>query len=331
MSHKHLSLETRATLQRCLHLGFSLRQTGKLLGYSAAALCKELKRNANKGQYEAVAAHQRAVNRKKRAARREKKLPEELESYVFEKMRLYWSPEQVTGRLRLDFSDDSRMRVSFKTIYRRIAKGVDRRTKWAELFPYFRLKKKGKSMRGHMKVNPGPAGRLPSIESRPEIVETKNRFGDWESDLVCGTKGKGNIATFVERSTGLLLAAPCWSRNPADYNAVALNLLGKLPKDSLHTVTVDRGAEFFKYHEIEQKLDVNYYFCHPRCPNERGLNEQVNGLLRQFFPKGKPLVDIDESLKKAVALLNHRPRKRLGYKTPVEVVAPHGLEAVLTF
>jgi IS30 family transposase len=224
--------------------------------------------------------------RRKRASFRKKRLSDELESYIFEKIRLYWSPEQTAGRLAVDFPDRPDMRVSFKTIYRRIAKGIKRRTRWAELSHFLRLKRMGRSMRGHMKVNPGPAGALPSIETRPSIVAAKTRFGDWESDLVSGPKGKGYIATFVERKTNFLVAVECATRQPADYTAAALCAFGTLPRGSLHTVTVDRGSEFFGYKEIEQKLNTHYYFCHPRCPNERGLNEQVNGLLRQFFPKG---------------------------------------------
>ena len=310
--------------------GFSLRHTAKLLGYSPATLCKELKRNRIHGQYEASRAHQLAVNRRKRVAYRKKKLPEKLETYVFEKMRLYWSPEQISGRLLLDFPDDKTMRISFKTIYRRIARGVKKQTPWAELYHFLRLKRPGKCIRGHMKVNPGPAGRLPSIESRPSIVDEKRRFGDWESDLVNGKVGKGNIATFVERSTGILLAAECPTRSPSDYNIVALKLLGNLPSQAVRTITVDRGSEFFGYRELEKKLNLSYYFCHPRCPNERGLNEQVNGLLRQFFPKGRALRGITNELNRAVTLLNHRPRKRLGYKTPVEMLNVFGLNEVLT-
>lgn len=331
MGYKHLSAEARETLQRCLSQGYSLRQIGQILGYSAATICKERKRNTINGRYEASCAHQRSVNRRKRASRRKKKLSVELESYIFEKMRLYWSPEQVAGRLKIDFPDRLDMRVSFTTIYRRIARGVKGRTPWAQLYPFLRLKKMGKSMRGHMKINAGPAGTLPTIEKRPRIVDEKARFGDWESDLVSGPKGKGHIATFVDRKTNFLLAAECPSRRPEDYVSVALCTLGLLPAGSAHTVTVDRGSEFFGYKSIEQQLGTNYYFCHPRCPNERGLNEQINGLLRQFFPKGKILRGIKEELDWAVTLINHRPRKRLGYKTPVETLKELGLHKVLTF
>ena len=216
MGHKHLNAESRATLQRCLELGFSLRHTGRILGYSAAALCKERTRNQVAGSYNAATAQGKAVNRRKRAAYRKKKLSASLKAYIFEKMRLYWSPEQVAGRLRVDFPNDAQMRISFKTIYRRIARGIEKRTDWSTLYRYLRLKRMGKSMRGHMKVNPGPAGRLPSIDTRPALVSEKSRFGDWESDLLCGPKGKGYIATFVERMTGFLLAAECPSRSTKD-------------------------------------------------------------------------------------------------------------------
>ena len=331
MGHKHFSAQERETLQRCFELGYSLRRIGQILGYSPAGISKERKRNTINGRYESADAHQRAVNRRKKACQRKKKLSDELEEYVFEKISLYWSPEQVSGRLKVDFPDRDDMRVSFKTIYRRIARGVKKRTPWAELYPFLRLKRMGKSMRGHMKKNPGPAGALPSIETRPCIVNERNRFGDWESDLVSGPKGKGHIATFVERKTNFIMAVECPSRKPNDYNAAAQCSLGRLPAGCVHTVTVDRGCEFYSYREIEQKIGAKYYFCHPRCPNERGLNEQINGLLRQFFPKGKVLRNIKKELDRAVALINHRPRKKLGYKTPVETLSILGLNEMLTF
>lgn len=331
MGKKHLNACSREILERCYEQGMSLRAIGKILGYSAAALCKERKRNSRDGVYCAVQAHTKSRNRRTNAARRKKRLPKELEAYIFEKMQLYWSPEQVAGRLIVDFPDDARMRISFKTIYRRIARSVKKRTSWCTLYPYLRLKKERKCLRNRANRNPGTNGRLPSIEDRPAVVAAKTRFGDWESDLITGPRGQGFIATFVERTTNFVLATACPTRKPEAYKEAALLTLGRLPAKSIHSVTVDRGTEFYAYREIEEQLGIRYYFCHPQCPNERGLNEQVNGLLRQFFPKGRTLLNIDAELEKAVALINHRPRKRLGYRTPMEVIASLGVEQVLTF
>ena len=307
----------------------SLRGIGKILGYSASALCKERKRNSRDGEYCASKAHTRSRNRRTNAARRKSRLSPALEAYVFEKLRLYWSPEQIAGRLTVDFPDTLDMRISFKTIYRRIAHGVKKRTAWSALFPYLRLKKRGKCLRNLVSRKLGPNARLPSITERPAEVAAKIRFGDWESDLVAGPRGQGFIATFVERTTQFVMAAECPTREPKGYKTAVSATLGRLPAGSVHSVTVDRGSEFHGYREIEASLATRYYFCHPRCPNERGLNEQINGLLRQFFPKGKALLNIGDELAKAVALLNHRPRKRLGYYSPREaVIAATGL---LTF
>lgn len=320
MGRRHLNLSEREMLGRCFANGLSLRKAGKLLGCSAAALCKERKRNSIKGVYDANQANTKACLRRKNVAHHKKKFPSALEEYIFDRMRRCWSPEQVCGRLPIDFPDDPAMRISFKTVYRRIERGVAKGNKWRELYYFLRLKKKGKSMKNHASRNKGPAVLLPNIDLRPKIVDEKCRFGDWESDLICGPKGKGYIATFVERSTQFLLATECKQQNVADYNKAALNTLGRLAVGSVHTVTVDRGSEFYGYRHLEATLGTRYYFCHPRSPNERGLNEQTNGLLRQFFPKTKTLLGIDEELERAVTLLNHRPRKTLGYRSPAEML-----------
>lgn len=330
MGHHHLTLGSRETLERCLKLGYSLRAIGRILGYSAAALCKERKRNTRSGLYNASEAQQRARNRRINAAHQKKKMLPALEEYIFEKMQLYWSPEQVCGRLLLDYPDDHNRRISFKTIYRKIAHGTKKRTKWAVLYKFLRLKRNGKSMKNLVSRKQGPSESLRSIAERPLIVGTKRRFGDWESDLLCGSKGKGHIATFVERSTTYILAVPCRQKSVVNYEQAALGTLGQLPQEIVHTVTVDRGREFYGYKSLEEKLQTVYYFCDARRPNQRGLNEQINGLLRQFFPKNTPLLDIEEELKRAVAFINHRPRKTLGYKTPAEMVKNLGLEQVLT-
>lgn len=331
MGHSHLNAYSREILQRCLSQGMSLRAIGKILGYSASALCKERKRNSRGGEYCAHKAHQRSCYRRTNSARQKSKYPPALEAYIFEKMFLYWSPEQVVGRLALDFPDSPDMRISFKTIYRRIAHGVKKRTRWHRLYPYLRLKKRGKCLRNHSSRKPNPYGNLPSIAQRPATVAAKARFGDWESDLIAGPRGQGFIATFVERTTQFVLAAQCPTREPKEYNETVFQTIGRLPAGSVLSVTVDRGSEFYGYREIEESLGMQYYFCHPRCPNERGLNEQMNGLLRQFFPKGRSLLGVGDDLKKAVALINHRPRKRLGYYSPMEAVALAGMGHVLTF
>ena len=330
MGRPHLTLHERETLARCLHIGLSLRSIGCILNRSPAGLCKERKRNSQNGAYSPYEAHGKACRRRKRSAHRKKKLLPALEAYIFDKMQQYWSPEQVAGRLPVDFPNEPGMRVSFKTIYRRIDRGIRKGNNWRQLYSYLRLKRNGKSLKKHASRNPGPASLLRSIDLRPDVVKTRQRFGDWESDLLCGPKGKGHIATFVERRTGFLLAAGCKQKSVVDYDHAALQTLGKLPAGTVHTVTVDRGCEFYGYQNLEQKLGTRYYFCHARCPNERALNEYTNGLLRQFFPRNKPLLHIEEELERAVTLLNHRPRKTLGYKTPAELLELLGMQQVLT-
>ena len=153
------------------------------------------------------------------------------------------------------------------------------------------------------------------------MVNEKSRFGDWESDLIQGFRRQGYLVTLVERSLGLLLAQPCPDKGLITVNKAILTAFKDFPKEHIKSLTVDRGKEFYGYDQLQQQLETKVFFCHPHCPNERGLNEQVNGLLRQFFPKRKPLSNVsEEKIQWAVALINNRPKKKFGYRTTRELL-----------
>ncbi|NDV18950.1 IS30 family transposase, partial [Pseudodesulfovibrio sp. JC047] len=163
------------------------------------------------------------------------------------------------------------------------------------------------------------------------IAEKKIEFGHWEGDLVLGYKGIDNALTLVEMSTGFLLATNCKNRKMDTVSKAINTTFRRLPKELIKTLTLDRGSEFSGYKAVQKSLGCKVYFCHPQTPNERALNEQTNGLLRQFYPKRKRSVFSDpERLASSVDLINHRPRKKFGYRTTWEIIEEQGLAGVLS-
>ncbi len=251
--------------------------------------------------------------------------------YVQHGLSQYWSPEQIAGRLFVDFPKHPQMRMSFKTIYRRLQRAAQSHhpDEWRRFVRFLRLKRKGKSLRRNKTDQRKTRRNLPSIEQRPALVEKRKQFGHWECDLIRGFKGQGYLVTVVERKTGFLMAQYSANKSVPQVNQAIVSLLGVFPRGTVRTMTVDRGKEFYGFKELEKTLGTNVYFCHPYCPNERGLNEQVNGLLRQFFPKYKPITGIGSGeIQRATALINNRPKKKLGFRTTMEFIAKLRLSEV---
>jgi len=164
-----------------------------------------------------------------------------------------------------------------------------------------------------------------SIAERPEVVAGRSRYGDWEGDTVVGSGHQGAVATLVERKSGYLVAGRMPDGRSASLNRAAQRVLSPLPSDLLHTLTVDNGAEFARHESLSRALGMPIYFADPYCSNQRALNENTNGLLRQYYPKGTSFLDIThQDLARVVDRLNNRPRKRLNYQTPREVLIKAG-------
>lgn len=336
MGHKQITFDERKILERLRAQKHGVRQCANILGYSPAAISFEIKKGSKNmdryGRYSAELAQNRTVLRKRRARRKGKFFPRQLIQYIQEKLASYWSPEQIEGRLQVDFPDAFEMRVTFKTIYRWVEAGKMSTEPhlWKGYTRYLRLKRRGKTftrvaMRSQIKDR-----RLPSIETRPQAVHQRARFGDWEGDLIRGFAGQGYIATLVERSTGLLLAAPCASKHIDVVNNAIEEAFQNIPHGQIKTITFDRGREFYGYEALKKKFKTEIYFCHPHSPNERGQNEQANGLLRQFFPKRTSLKNISfAQVKRAIAFINNRPKKKLNFRTTMELLEELGLNQVL--
>ena len=318
MSYEHLTHRERYVIS---HLAgkFSLREIGRRLGRHHTTIKREIERNRpeHSGRYWYWVSDPLAEKRRHqpRSYRRQNYRP--LVDYVESKLRLDWSPEQIAAKLVLDHPDDAEMRVSIETIYRWIY--LDAKV-GGKLYKH--LRRRHRYRRKQRRYGAGRrfiAGRI-GIDERPKAVDARNRFGDWEGDTVIGKRGKSQIVTHVERKSRFLMAAKLEDRRADTFAAKGVELFNALTPELRKTLTLDNGSECARFDKIEQATGLKIYFAAPYAAWQRGANENTNGLLRQYFPKGTDFRRVkEEQLQKAVNRLNHRPRKCLNYQTPHEV------------
>jgi IS30 family transposase len=307
-----LSMEEREVISRMIASGFSRQAIAARLGRARSTIGRELRRNGlADGSYSAVSAQrQTATRRRERPLVRKLQRPE-LHDQVVDRLIQKWSPEQISGRLKQLHADDPRMHVSPQTIYTWITQD-DEAKHWKTF-----LRRSGKPP-----TSPR-AGRIPrqvQIDGRPDEANRRERLGDFEGDTVVSRGQRSGIVTLVDRKSRYLLSAKLQARTAARTREKIVQLLQKLPADKRHTLTLDNGKEFAEHERIAKRLGIDVFFAHPYSSWERGTNEQTNGLLRQYFPKGTDFREISHhELAKAVKSLNDRPRKTLNYLTPSEV------------
>ena len=314
MNYKHITTNERCCIANFLSLGLSLRKIAKHLNRNISTISREVKRNSTNGKYLAhIACENYAKNRKNCGAKGKSSNPT-LIKYIEDGLEKTWSPEQIAGRLRLDYQDDKSMKIGFKTIYRwlyqkNIAKGNVNR-----------LRRKGKSLNpkeSREKFNIGK-----SIKDRPKEVRKRETIGHWELDTVVSSRGKSKacLSTFVERKSRFLIAQVMENRKSLTLNFHCFTAFKDIPTNLIKTFTVDRGKEFAGYVDIENTLNIDVYFADAYASWQRGTNENTNGLLREFYPKKFDFSSINQKeLDNIVTIINNRPRKCLGYKTPAEV------------
>jgi len=312
----------RGQIQALHTHGLSQRTIARRLGRSPSTVCRELARNRTPVRaYDATNAHQRYRAVRQRCRRTTALSHQPLRRYLFDKMTDGWSPEQISGRLWLDFPGHPRMRVSPETIYR----ALYREEKLGHpLIGCLRQRRPRRRKRGERRpVRPRIPNRI-GIEARPPQVEALQRYGDWEGDLLVGADHKGAVLTLVERKSLFLCAARVSSRHAHGVAEAAIQQLALLPTPWRKTLTFDNGSEFAHHQRISAALGMDIYFAHPYAAYERGRNENTNGLLRQYLPKTTNFCKIKEPyLQRCVRELNNRPRKILGYRTPKEVFEKH--------
>lgn len=309
--YNQLTAEERYHISVMLKRNESLRSIAKGMGRSHTTLSRELNRNTGKRGYRPKQAQIKANIRHQSKPKRVK-MDSELTSYIEEKLKLHWSPEQIAGRLAIE-KDVS---LSHETIYQFI---LNNKRNGGELYRYLRHQAKPYRKRYASKDYRGKIPGRVDISERPEVVDERSRVGDWEADLVIGKGHKGAIVTLAERRSRLYLALPIASKTK-ELTTAAITLLLTSFKGYVYTITYDNGREFSGHATVSDKLDCNSFFARPYHSWERGLNENSNGLLRQYFPKSMPLDQVtEEEVFAAVNQINHRPRKCLGYKTAWEV------------
>ena len=314
MNYKHITTNERCCIANFLSLGLSLRKIAKHLNRNISTISREVKRNSTNGKYLAhIACENYAKNRKNCGAKGKSSNPT-LIKYIEDGLEKTWSPEQIAGRLRLDYQDDKSMKIGFKTIYRwlyqkNIAKGNVNR-----------LRRKGKSLNRKETRDKFNIGK--SIKDRPKEVRKRETIGHWELDTVVSSRGKSKacLSTFVERKSRFLIAQVMENRKSLTLNFHCFTAFKDIPTNLIKTFTVDRGKEFAGYVDIENTLNIDVYFADAYASWQRGTNENTNGLLREFYPKKFDFSSINQKeLDNIVTIINNRPRKCLGYKTPAEV------------
>jgi IS30 family transposase len=321
-SSKHLSLENREEISRGLAVGESFTSIARRLKRSPSTVTREVERNGGPGNYRAAAADRATCARARRPKASKLDQQPALRAFVENGLEVNWSPEQICGRLREEFPDDDTMRLVHETIYQALF--VQGRTGLnKELVAHLRSKRKRRRPHAVTARNRERGSSIVDkvmISERPADVEDRAVPGHWEGDLIIGRQGQSQTGTLVERTTGLtmLLALPD-NRQAATVATVMQQQIMTLPKQARRSVTWDQGIEMAAHARFTIATDIPIYFCDPHAPWQRGTNENTNGLLRHYLPRDSDLsVHSQADLDDIAAELNTRPRKRLGYLTPLE-------------
>ena len=323
MPDGQLTTDERYQITHLHQAGHAHGEIARRLGRHRGTIGRELDRNADPlGGYHYQSAQQQAQTRRSAACRRYK-----LDSpggmagkAVRAGLKQRWSPQQIAGRLRLDHPDDQAAWVSHEAIYQWVY-----REALSGRLSYQRLRRGRKRRRCRIPgERQGKRGVIPDrvgIEERPDVVNFRGRFGDWESDTVEGAKGRGLVATHVERKSRYTRLGKLNDKKAATLSSVTRAIFRDLPVKLRRTATFDNGKEFADFKTIQRELKMTVYFADPHSPWQRGANENTNGLLRDWLPKGSDFKPVTRTrLAQIQKMLNNRPRKCLNYRTPIEVL-----------
>jgi IS30 family transposase len=314
-----LTLAEREHISRSIVAGDSIRSIARSVGRAPSTVSREIQRNGGHRRYRASQADQAAWERAKRPKPCKLAINRALARLVAKKLQQLWSPEQIAGWLKCTYPDDEGNQVSHETIYRSLfiqARGALKK----ELLQHLRSKR-GMRRSRHKTLKGAGLGQITntvSIRERPASVEDRAVPGHWEGDLLAGSNNS-HIATLVERHTRYVMLVKVPSKETETVINALIKQAHKLPRELYKSLTWDRGKEMADHQRFTLATDIKVYFCDPQSPWQRGSNENTNGLLRQYFPKGTDLSVHSQARLNAVARqLNERPRKTLGYQTPAE-------------
>lgn len=321
----HITVEQRYTISVMINRGFSQTDIGKMISKNKSVVCRELHRNCDNrsGKYKSSLAQRKYEKRLTEKPKRTR-FTEEVRMAVDALLNEDYSPEQIAGRAKFE----GKVCVSHERIYQHVWQDK----KQAGLL-HTHLRRKGRKYRkrGNAKDTRGIIKNRVGIELRPPIVDEKKRFGDLEIDTIIGKNHQGAMLTINDRVTGLVWIRKLQGKEAQPVVQKTIEALYPL-KDLIHTITADNGKEFAYHQTIAQALDVNVYFAKPYHSWERGANENTNGLIRQYFPKGTSFESIDNAQIEYVQnKLNNRPRKKLGFLSPNEFYLTNFINTKVAF
>ena len=324
---KHLSVFDRAIIGQKRKEGLSCGEIGKIIGRPKSTVFREVEKRKSKelGFYRADVAHEKALNKRGKRGVRERLKNETIRSYVKEKLKLGWSPEQIALRLPTDHPGDI---ISHEAIYQYVYAQIYRDGNGAvkeggeDLRKYLPRRHKRRAKKGFRKAQRlERMGKLPSIEDRPKEAEGRKEIGHFEDDTIVSRQSPARLKSINERASGVVFLGKMADGTSEESTRVVCERLSAVPSSFRKTLTRDRGTENTGYEEIETTLNISCFFAHSYCSYERGSNENLNGLVRRFFPKKTDFAKVsDEQIRRVEYLLNTRPRKRFGGKTPLEVL-----------
>jgi IS30 family transposase len=325
MKYKHLTIKERETIQLMLWQKQSVRAIAKKLNRSPSSVSREINKNKdslNRRHYTPRTAHIKAVKNRSRRGREKRLKSDAVRRYVIKHLKLGWSPEQISGTIKDNIGESISYEAIYQYIYAQIYRGGHGYIKpnCEDLRPYLARRRKRRNQQGGRKSYRIDKGPLPSIDERPKEVDLRIDVGHWEDDLIVSKQSKVKLKTINERVSGLVFIEKVADGSIVESNKAVIERLKNIPKQHLKTLTMDRGSENLGYKEIEEILGLDCFYAHAYASWERGSNENLNGLIRRFLPKKTDFRTVsDKDIRKIEYLLNTRPRKRLGYKTPYEV------------
>ncbi|WP_041766505.1 IS30 family transposase [Psychromonas ingrahamii] len=315
-TYNQLTYEQRCQIYALKKTGLSQNKIAKQLSVSQSTISRELSRNTGKRGYRIQQA-QISSDKRRLAACKAIKMTTSLIELIDSRIKEKWSPEQISGRLR----EQQSINISHETIYQHV--WSDKKS-GGNLFK--KLRRKGKIYQTRNKDKQAGRGFIKnriSIDERPQVVDDKSRMGDWEIDLVIGKGHSGALVTIVERKTSFTVSTRVDDKSAKTVTAATIALL-KPFEDSVITITADNGKEFAYHEEMTESLKCDVYFADPYCSWQRGLNENTNGLLRQYWQKSTDFKKVSQSeVQDVIVKLNDRPRKKINYKTPAKLMAEH--------